>query len=353
MVQLDTARAANVKLVSGQSVTAVFVGATTGIGEYTLRGLADTAKVNGGSGLRIYLVGRNQVAADSILGDCRKLCPEGVFVFVKAGNLALVQDVDKACREVQRLENKRGGEGAGTAKVDMLVMTQGVLQFGSRQETTEGLDTSMSLLYYSRMRFLTQLLPLLRASTLATGARCISVYAGGFEVKKQFYPDDFSLRKPEHFSFAQVRSQVTYMKTLFFENLARENKGKLACVHIYPGLVITPSFYSKSHPWWFKMAWACVAPVAKFFATSAEDIGQRVLFLATDKYAARAGTADTVPKDLAMSSDRVRGGGAYSVKVDGETNDVSAAYADFDRKEMVERVWDHTMEVFRDAESVK
>jgi hypothetical protein len=145
----------------------------------------------------------------------------------------------------------------------------------------------MSLYYYSRMRLCTQLLPLLCASALPAGARCISVYAGGFEVKKHVYSEDWALRKPEHFSFAQVRSQVTYMKTLFFGKLAEENAERLAGVHIYPGLVITPNFYSKDHPWWFRIAWACVAPLAKLFATSSEDIAQRVLFLATDRYAAK------------------------------------------------------------------
>ncbi|KAK5174384.1 uncharacterized protein LTR77_001464 [Saxophila tyrrhenica] len=348
MVRLETARAANDRLVSKHPLVAVFVGATTGIGEYSLRCLAETAsKATQGRGLRIYLVGRNATAADKILGDCRKLCPEGEFQFVKGGNLALMQDVDAACEDIEKRESAKPG-----ARVDTLVQSQAVLKLeGPREETKEGLDSSMSLLYYSRVRFITKLLPLLRASKFPPGARCISIYAGGLENKKQFYPADFSLRQPEHFSFAKVRSQTVYMKTLLFEKLAQENEGKLACVHMYPGLVITPNFYADSHPWWFKLVWVCVAPLAKIYATSAEEIGQRVLYLATERYPAQSLGADR--KDVASSSNGVLGGGAYSVKADGDTNDLSAAYAGFDKEDMREKVWDHTMQVFRNAENTK
>ena len=37
----------------------------------------------------------------------------------------------------------------------------------------------MSLLYYSRMRFVTRLLPLTLASSLATGAHIVSVFGPG------------------------------------------------------------------------------------------------------------------------------------------------------------------------------
>lgn len=301
----------------------------------------------------MYLVGRNVNAADKILSDCRKLSPRAAFQFVKASNLALIQDVDKTCEEIKRLENQKNGDEAGPARIDMLVMTQGILQFGSRNETKEGLDTSMSLYYYSRMRLITQLLPLLRASTLPTGARCISVYSGGFEVRKNFHPDDFSLRKPANFSFAKVRSQVTYMKTLFFEHLSRENAGKVACVHIYPGLVVTPNMYSKDHPWWFRAVWMCVAPFAGLVATNSEGIAQRVLYLATDRYAPASEPGVGSRESVATGSDGVRGTGAYSVKVTGDTNDISAAYSGFDREEMREKVWRHTMDAFREAESVE
>lgn len=134
MVRLDTAREANEKVVSGSDLVAVFVGGTSGIGEYTPRALANLAsKTNQGLGLQVYLVGRNEAAADGILSDCRKLCPMGTFTFMKAENLALLRDVDKCCEEIMRLEKERGDVGESPAKVDILVMSQAVLHFGPRK----------------------------------------------------------------------------------------------------------------------------------------------------------------------------------------------------------------------------
>jgi NAD(P)-dependent dehydrogenase (short-subunit alcohol dehydrogenase family) len=133
MVKIEVARAAVEQLVSKNSLVAVFTGATTGIGGFTLRGLARTAsKYHGGRGLSVYLVGRNVAAADKILDDCRKLCPEGVFQFVKASNLALLQDIDNVCDEIKRLEEAKVRGSGGPARVDMLIMTQGILHFGPR-----------------------------------------------------------------------------------------------------------------------------------------------------------------------------------------------------------------------------
>ena len=85
----------------------------------------------------MYLVGRNKTAADTILGDCRKLCPKGDFRFVKAADLSLLQDVDHCCDEIAQCEAKEAAEGSGAARVDLLVATPGILNFGARQGTYE------------------------------------------------------------------------------------------------------------------------------------------------------------------------------------------------------------------------
>jgi NAD(P)-dependent dehydrogenase (short-subunit alcohol dehydrogenase family) len=136
MVRLDLARTANTNLFSNHPLVAVFVGGTSGIGEYTLRSLADLASTqNQGTGLRVYLVGRNATAADTILDDCRKKCPQARFFFVKASNIAELSDVDKCCAEIKRLEEQTS-EGSGPARVDLLAMSQAVLQFGPRNGTS-------------------------------------------------------------------------------------------------------------------------------------------------------------------------------------------------------------------------
>lgn len=78
-------------------------------------------------------------------------------------------------------------------------------------ETAEGLDRTMSLLYYSRIRFVTNLIDLLQAEQKT--AHVISVYGAGLEGK--LFKDDISLR--HHYSFANARSHIVHMTTMAFE----------------------------------------------------------------------------------------------------------------------------------------
>ena len=212
------------------------------------------------------------------------------------------------------------------------------------KDTKEGLDKSMSLLYYSRIRFITNLLPNLLSSKLPFGARIISVYAGGMETQGSLFPDDLALSR--HYSFANCRTHVIAMKTMFFEDLAANNPGKLSCSHIYPGLVVHKGFDDPNFPWWFKIAWKGAKPFAKFLPmyTKAEEIGQRVLYPATDRYPAR--TSKRYLSGCAGATDGGEGGGAYSVTYTNEDNDVGKFYQDLRPQGFKESVLQHTEEVF-------
>lgn len=91
-------------------------------------------------------------------------------------------------------------------------------------DTREGLDESLSLLYYSRMRFATQLLPLLLASPRP--AHIISIYAAGKETT--LTSSDLSLRDPKNYTLSNVRSHAVIMKTFFMESLIERHPGKLS-----------------------------------------------------------------------------------------------------------------------------
>lgn len=69
----------------------------------------------------------------------------------------------------------------------------------------------MSSLYYSRMRFIMQLLPLLLASPLP--AHVVSVFGPGRD--DEIFPDDLSLRDPKRYGFMNMGSHVAYMTTVF------------------------------------------------------------------------------------------------------------------------------------------
>ena len=132
MVQLDVVRSSNSTLVKSQPLVAVFVGGTSGIGEATIRVLA-TTHTDQGKGLRLYIVGRNAAAAEKTISECVRVCPKGQFRFVKAGDLALLKDVDRVCAEITRLEEEENADGGGTARVDLLVMSQAYLTFDPRK----------------------------------------------------------------------------------------------------------------------------------------------------------------------------------------------------------------------------
>lgn len=131
MVRLNVVRAANAALVNSQPLVAVFVGGTSGIGEYTLRALASTHS-DKGKGLRVYIVGRKAAAADAIIADCQRVCPAGQFKFVQADDLALLKDVDRVCEEIVKNEEVEGQDGQKPG-IDLLFMSQACSIFGKRK----------------------------------------------------------------------------------------------------------------------------------------------------------------------------------------------------------------------------
>lgn len=107
-------------------------------------------------------------------------------------------------------------------------------------ETTEGLDKKLSLHYYSRLRFTTNLLPLLRAASSSQPplARVISVLGAGHE--GAIDTSDLSLRNPGSYSLRAAANHAISMTSLSFDHLASDpaNKG-INFVHSNPGGVDT------------------------------------------------------------------------------------------------------------------
>ncbi|KAJ5261110.1 hypothetical protein N7478_011705 [Penicillium angulare] len=100
MVSLSEVQVSNAKIATAlpAGLVAVFVGATSGIGEYSLMEFARNAKQP-----RVYFVGRSQEAGDRIAKECRQLNKEGDFNFIKA-DVSLLKSVDDVCREIKHKE---------------------------------------------------------------------------------------------------------------------------------------------------------------------------------------------------------------------------------------------------------
>lgn len=145
MVSINTVRTANAALVKAQPIVAVFVGATAGIGEASIRALAATHSTQG-KGLRAYIVGRNASAAQKITSDCERICPAGQFRFLKAEDLSLLKNVDLVCEELMSAEKKEEENGHGKARIDFLVQTQAYLAFGEARKGMCSIQTPSFLL---------------------------------------------------------------------------------------------------------------------------------------------------------------------------------------------------------------
>ncbi|KAK5004376.1 hypothetical protein LTR28_009002 [Elasticomyces elasticus] len=100
MVSLTDVQASNSRIATAlpPRLVAVFVGATSGIGEATLKQFAKHTYRP-----RVYFVGRSQEAGEHITAECEALNSEGEFVFVKA-DTSLIRNMDEVCRDIRNKE---------------------------------------------------------------------------------------------------------------------------------------------------------------------------------------------------------------------------------------------------------
>jgi short-subunit dehydrogenase len=100
MVSVKEVQLSNGRIASAlpQHLVCVFVGATSGIGEYSLKTFAKYANQP-----RIYFVGRSQEAAGRISGELKTLNSEGEYNFIKA-DVSLIHNVDKVCQDIKDKE---------------------------------------------------------------------------------------------------------------------------------------------------------------------------------------------------------------------------------------------------------
>lgn len=116
MVSLPDVQYSNTQIANHlpPGLVAVFVGATSGIGEAALKEFARSARSP-----RAYFIGRSQEAAARITAECRQLNPEGEFTFIKA-DISLIHNVDEVCRKIQSKEQA----------INILFLSSGTFRLG-------------------------------------------------------------------------------------------------------------------------------------------------------------------------------------------------------------------------------
>ncbi|KAH6618605.1 hypothetical protein C7974DRAFT_474424 [Boeremia exigua] len=243
---------------------AVFVGATDGIGKATLKAL-----VLKRSPIKIYVVGRNEASHRPMLEDLTKSNPFATIVFLE-GQISLVAEAQRLASLIAAQEDS----------VDLLFMSSGYLPFTGPQATSEGLETSLVVSYYSHIAFTLRLLPQLRRASATKPARVVNILAAGQE-STDLLLNDLGLNDPGNFSVpAYARHAATFV-TVTLKRIAedKDNSG-IVFIHAHPGVVSTDLFM-KSWAGKFDPASPSPMPARNFAKYTPEEAGERSLYLAT------------------------------------------------------------------------
>lgn len=116
MVGLEQIRSSNsnIGMVLPPGLVAIFAGATSGIGESSLKQFVKKAVKP-----RIYFIGRSKESGSRIHTELQQLNPGGEYVYISA-DVSLLRSVDDICREI------KGGEAA----INVLFLSTGTMVTG-------------------------------------------------------------------------------------------------------------------------------------------------------------------------------------------------------------------------------
>ncbi|CAF3591031.1 unnamed protein product [Fusarium graminearum] len=330
MVAIKTIKASNSTALPQtlpDNLTAVFLGATSGIGRSTVKQLAIATDRKSPT---IYLVGRSASATTALIAELRQGNPSATIEFIER-DVSLVKEADAAMQEISKREEK----------VDILFMSVGFMSFEGRKETNEKLEPSFTTRYYSRVRSIQTLLPLLNRSA---NPHVVNILAGGME--GPLVEDDLDLAKPGNYGVASSANQVATMLTLLLERFAQENP-KISFVHAFPGLTATPLLSrGSSGIIGFLLQWI-VTPLGGLFFASPDDVASRALFYATNaRYTVEETESSAVPVPEGLDKAKRSAGGVFLINDKSEAADNEKVLAGI-REKMAGPVQDHLDNVFK------
>ncbi|KAG6827009.1 hypothetical protein H0H92_013593 [Tricholoma furcatifolium] len=259
MPTLAAARAANAAWNPSYTPVAIFVGGTSGIGQGITEAFARHTKGNA----HIVIIGRNRAAAESIISQFPKPTDGAKYTheFVQC-DVTLMRNVESVTQDLL----------SRIPKINFLVMSPGYMTMKGRDESDEGLDKKLAVHYYSRWKFINNLLPALRrAQEAGEDSKVLSVLATGKGGEIDL--DDLGLKKT--FSPANCAAAAPTYNDLMLQEFSARNPG-IAFAHAYPGIVRTPLYSSADTAMLrgvLKVTMAAVYP----FSTSLQETGEYML----------------------------------------------------------------------------
>lgn len=284
----------------------VFVGGTSGVGEYTAYKFAEYT-----TSPTIYIVGRNETAGETVLKKLRELnsSPDANYYFVKK-DITLIKECDKLCENINEKESK----------LNLLFLTSGFLTFNGRTENAEGNDTKLAVNYYGRWRIVQKLMPLLSsAAENKEPTRVVSVLQPGNEGPVD--EDDLDLKNK--FTLLKANRHIVE-----FNSLAVSRFGKLypniSFIHANPGAVDTGIL--RELPWAVRSLGGFFG---KFVATDSQTSAEKFFYLgySSAEFKSGAHIVDSKLKEMLPSIEK----------------------KGFLSSELQEKVWDHTEKLFSDS----
>ncbi|KAF4618763.1 hypothetical protein D9613_009750 [Agrocybe pediades] len=233
---------------------AVFVGGTAGIGEGMVYTLAK--HTNGNS--NIIIVGRNKAAAEEILASLPPAPPGVKREFIQC-DATLMKNISATTKDIL----------SRYPKINYLVMTTGIMALGGRNETTEGIDKKLAVHYYTRWKFLHDLLPALESANEAgEEAKVVNVHAAG----KGGNIDLNDLDLKQNYSSTRMALTTPTYNDLMMESFAQRSP-KLTFIHAYPGIVRT-TIMATSESWLLRSTSSLMVALTRPFSVSREECGE-------------------------------------------------------------------------------
>lgn len=281
---------------------------------------------------------RNKEKGNELVEELNKLNPSGKAVFLEK-DCSLLSNVDEVCAEIQGREKK----------VNSLTLTAGYMTMQGRNETKEGLDRKMTVNYYSRMRFIFNLMPqLTAASEVKELSRVITVFAAGSEGEVRL--DDLDLR--HNFTLHACLAHCAVMSDFMVEELAKHYPGT-SFSHSYPGTVKTGIAKELAGPARLvvKLLYAVMSP----WIINVAESGERHFFQMTSNCyppAGRPGSGIKIPEGMSVicGSNGEAGSGAYLLDWDGRATGEDKLLQKYREMNLGKTVWDHTLKMFEQAE---
>lgn len=192
---------------------ALIIGGTSGIG----RGIAITLARHTNGSCRILIVGRNRAAGEAVVASLPPFTGDGDGHEFIACDVSLMSNIHSLTTSLlSRLP-----------KLNYLFNCAGYISVRGYNPTSEGIDKVMALYYYSRFKFVYELLPLLhKAKGNGEDGKVMSVLnaRGG----SAFEPDNIGLKKKYSLAGA-ARQSMTYNDLIVevYTRLTAENDDSL------------------------------------------------------------------------------------------------------------------------------